>query len=75
MKIVTIITVLAIPVLLAGCSKRDTTAEKTSQEPSLGKTIVDGITRRGAVESGRRAKDQINTISKQRTDDLDEVVE
>lgn len=72
--------VLAL-LLAAGCSRETTTAPQAPAAPvtdvpapsAIG-TVVDGLTGKTAVEAGKRARTQLDQVSRQEKHAIDEVM-
>jgi outer membrane biogenesis lipoprotein LolB len=62
--------------LLCGCSKpaEKPAAKARKQEPSTMKTMIDGVTGAQAVRSGRKASNQIKSLSTERDDQLNDIM-
>lgn len=67
---------LLAALLSSGCARQapeDVNAEKASR--STGELVVDGITGRGAVRAGKKARATIEQVSRDQKEMLDEVLE
>jgi hypothetical protein len=70
--------VLAIVMLAAGCgapAPRERGEAPAPPAKSSIATVVDGMTGRTAVRSGRKAREEVTRISEQRNRDLESVME
>ncbi len=71
----TIILLIALSFIIGcGQSKKSPQKPKPQKSKSTLNTVVDGVTGRTAVNAGKKAKDQIESISKKRNDELNEVM-
>lgn len=71
---------LAIMLIILSCvigcgqSKKTKAPKKSESKKSTIDTVVDGVTGKTAVDAGKKAKAQIESISKKHNDDLNEVM-
>ena len=64
---------------LCGCAKKAEVkkapaAPPVAKEKSSAQTLVDGMTGRTAIKSGRKARNTIMAVSKKQDDDLNEIM-
>lgn len=69
-----VVLILLSALLVAACSKPEKEAAAAPKKPSTMKTAVDGFTGKTAVESGQRAKAQLEAIRKKENAEMDEIL-
>jgi len=60
--------------LALGCAREKEPAEAASSGGSVGDAVVDVVTRRDAVEAGKRAKATIDAVQARRQQDFEEAM-
>ena len=74
MRLALILTITFIT-FCSGCGQSKTKEAKPKpQGKSTFNTVIDGATGKTAVDAGKKAKEQIEAISKKRNNDLNEIM-
>lgn len=62
--------------LLPGCKDAGSGGKNAAKkgEKSTGRLVIDGLTGKQAVESGKKARKTIENVSRKKGDDLDDVL-
>jgi len=66
--------VLVLCSLLAGCGKPAAAPSRASPSPA-GNAVLEGLTGKTAVDAGRRASDQVRSVSSQEQNRVQEVLQ